>query len=106
MFPDVHGLYFDRRKDYIGTPKPNGYQSLHASTTTRLHGVTWPFEAQVRSREMNRVAEYGLAAHWSYKDAVEESVEEQEDEYWKAVREHDRAVAFRDAEGDEDDGGR
>jgi len=54
-------------KDYIKNPKPNGYQSLHFSARTRWHGKSWPFEVQIRTSEMHRVAEYGLAAHWEYK---------------------------------------
>uniref|UniRef100_A0A7R9W757 RelA/SpoT domain-containing protein n=2 Tax=Pseudictyota dubia TaxID=2749911 RepID=A0A7R9W757_9STRA len=54
-------------KDYIRHPKPNGYQSLHYSSRTRWHGEDWPFEVQIRSADMHRVAEFGLAAHWEYK---------------------------------------
>lgn len=52
-------------KDYISTPKPNSYQSIH--TSLLAHGGL-RFEVQIRTREMNRVAEYGVAAHWRYKD--------------------------------------
>ena len=56
-----------RFKDYVKNPKENGYQSLHYSSRERWRGTSWPFEVQIRSSEMHRVAEYGVAAHWSYK---------------------------------------
>jgi ppGpp synthetase/RelA/SpoT-type nucleotidyltranferase len=56
-----------RFKDYVKNPKENGYQSLHYSSRKRWRGTDWPFELQIRSRAMHRVAEYGVAAHWSYK---------------------------------------
>lgn len=57
----------NRFKDYIKNPKRNGYRSLHYSARTRWHGQYWPFEVQIRSAEMHRIAEFGLAAHWDYK---------------------------------------
>jgi GTP pyrophosphokinase len=54
-------------KDYIQFPKSNGYQSLHYTSSIDNEGQTWPFEVQVRSEEMHRIAEYGVAAHWDYK---------------------------------------
>ena len=54
-------------KDYISYPKPNGYQSLHYTADVFRNGVDWLFEVQVRSAEMHRLAEFGVAAHWDYK---------------------------------------
>ena len=56
-----------RVKDYIANPKANGYQSLHFSSSIIRNNQEFPFEVQVRSEEMHRVAEYGVAAHWDYK---------------------------------------
>jgi ppGpp synthetase/RelA/SpoT-type nucleotidyltranferase len=56
-----------RVKDYISFPKPNGYQSLHHTSTVVANDVKFPFEVQVRSEEMHKLAEYGVAAHWDYK---------------------------------------
>ena len=75
MFRPIPGRF----KDYISMPKPNRYQSLHTTVLGR-EGI--PFEIQIRTAEMHHTAEYGIAAHWKYKEGIEGSDNMEEQLAW------------------------
>ncbi len=83
----IHEMYKPipgRFKDYIAMPKPNMYQSLH---TTLIGPMGQPFEVQIRTWEMHKTAEFGIAAHWKYKEASDgKKVERQEEEKMSWLR--------------------
>ena len=92
----VHDLYrpiLGRFKDYIGTPKPNGYQSLH---TTVMGTETIPFEVQIRTRDMHETAEYGVAAHWKYKQGGQGSGTEGRYEWVRRLLENQEGADAED----------
>lgn len=102
MFPAIEGRY----KDYIANPKPNGYQSLHnghevvispdAARDSTRQGSSAYFELQVRTASMHHTAEYGLAAHWSYKSEGKDSLKWMDEplkKTWKPYRPHSSKIS-------------
>lgn len=81
---DLFNLVPGRFKDYISTPKPNMYQSLH-TTVIGTDGI--PFEVQIRTWEMHQTAEYGVAAHWKYKEGVSKNGPEKDFEWVRRLLE-------------------
>ena len=81
---DLYNLVPGRFKDYISTPKPNGYQSLH---TTVIGSEGTPFEVQIRTAQMHHTAEYGIAAHWKYKEGINKTGGEENFEWVRRLLE-------------------
>ncbi len=82
MIHDMYKPVPGRFKDYVSTPKPNGYQSVH---TTVIGSEGIPFEVQIRTWDMHLTAEYGVAAHWKYKSG-DQGVKEGDEEKFAWVR--------------------
>ncbi len=84
-----------RFKDYIAVPKPNMYQSLH---TTVISNDGFTFEVQIRTEEMDRIAEYGIAAHWAYKENAEYSKEREQFEIAQTLKWYGDLLKFSEEE--------
>ena len=92
----IHDLYkpiLGRFKDYIATPKPNMYQSLH---TTVIGDAGIPFEVQIRTYDMHAIAEYGVAAHWKYKQGISQNGGEQTYEWIRRLLENQESADAED----------
>ena len=92
----IHDLYkpvLGRFKDYIGTPKPNMYQSLH-TTVVGENGI--PFEVQIRTQQMHEIAEYGIAAHWKYKQNGQGAGDEHDYEWVRRLLENQEGADAED----------
>ena len=90
---DLFNLVPGRFKDYISTPKPNMYQSLH---TTVIGDQGIPFEVQIRTWEMHETAEYGVAAHWKYKQGGAGAGQEKEFEWVRRLLESQQDTEAED----------
>ena len=90
---DLFNLVPGRFKDYISTPKPNMYQSLH-TTVIGVQGI--PFEVQIRTWEMHETAEYGVAAHWKYKQGGVGAGQEKEFEWVRRLLENQQDTEAED----------
>ncbi len=90
---DLFNIIPGRFKDYISTPKPNMYQSLHTTVIGR-QGI--PFEVQIRTWDMHETAEYGIAAHWKYKDGVAGRGDEKEFEWVRRLLENQQETDAED----------
>lgn len=93
----IHGVYkpmTGRFKDYIANPKPNGYQSLH---TTIIAENQRPLEIQIRTKEMHQISEYGIAAHWMYKEKrIKKSVLDEKLGWIRAIMESTESLTSRE----------
>lgn len=99
----IHAKYTPvpkRFKDYIAVPKPNMYQSLH-TTVISSDGLT--FEVQIRTKEMDDVAELGIAAHWAYKENVTYSKEKEQFEIASKLKWYAELLKFNEEDKDDSD---
>lgn len=87
-----------RFKDYIAVPKPNLYQSLH---TTVISSDGFTFEVQIRTKEMDEIAENGIAAHWAYKESVEYSKEREQFEIASKLKWYAELLQFSEEKNDD-----
>ena len=90
---DLYNLVPGRFKDYISTPKPNMYQSLH-TTVIGKQGI--PFEVQIRTWDMHQTAEYGVAAHWKYKEGINSTGNEKDFEWIRRLLESQQDTEAED----------
>lgn len=93
----IHGIYRplpDRFKDYISNPKPNGYRSLH---TTIIAENDRPLEIQIRTKEMHEISEYGIAAHWIYKEKrVKKSILDEKLSFIRSMMENTDSLSSKE----------